>query len=138
MLTDRSKLSINQIIATEKDNVSILIYDEGIGQKHTEFSNAFLSLHNNNKADIHFVQGKYNMGSTGSVVFVYQLIGSLYNGNDRKDNEFEHTLLRRHHQSNDTNVKMTWYEYFKPNKNPFFDMKDADFGLVDNLKFNDW
>lgn len=141
---DRSKLSNKlQIIATgKKDNVSILIYDEGIGQKHTEFSNTFLSLHNNNKADIHFVQGKYNMGSTGSVVFCgekkYQLIGSLYNGNDRKDNEFGYTLVRRHPlNQNDTNVKMTWYEYFKPNKKiPFFDMEDADFGLVDNLKFN--
>ena len=36
------------------------------------------------------------MGSTGSVVFgkKYQLIGSLYNGNDRKDNEFGYTLVR--------------------------------------------
>ena len=70
-----------QIVATgDKDRPNLLIYDNGEGQHPDDFPNTFLSLHANNKVSIHFVQGKYNMGSTGAVVFCgdhrYQLIGS--------------------------------------------------------------
>jgi hypothetical protein len=87
----RRELAENiQIIASgDQKTPSILIYDAGEGQVPKEFENTFLSLHRGNKANIHFVQGKYNMGSTGAVVFCgekkYQLIGSkrdsnLFNG----------------------------------------------------------
>src|SRR3989338_3488566 len=70
-----------QIVATgDKDRPNLLIYDNGEGQHPDDFSRTFLSLQENNKTDIHFVQGKYNFGSPGAVVFCgshrYQLIAS--------------------------------------------------------------
>ena len=70
-----------QVIATgSSDKPDLMIYDNGEGQHPDDFKNTFLSIANNNKTDIAFVQGKYNMGSTGAVVFCeehrYQLIAS--------------------------------------------------------------
>lgn len=48
---------------------TITIVDFGEGQKPTDFPNTFLSLSENNKAAIPFVQGKFNMGSTGCIRF---------------------------------------------------------------------
>ncbi|MBF2755938.1 MAG: hypothetical protein ISN29_11890 [Gammaproteobacteria bacterium AqS3] len=45
------------------------IVDYGEGQNHTNFENTFLSLGEKNKEGIPFVQGRFNMGSTGSIVF---------------------------------------------------------------------
>ena len=39
--------------------------DNGEGQHPSDFENTFLSLSKGNKSDIPFVQGKYNMGSSG-------------------------------------------------------------------------
>ena len=135
----RSKLGDNlQIIATgEKETPSILIYDNGIGQHHSEFKDSFLSLHSNNKADIQFVQGKYNMGSTCSVVFCgdkkYQLIGSIKSDVIKNDNDrdFGFTLVRRHQLKEEDQAKMTWYEFFCPNQQiPYFSGSNFDFGLL--------
>ena len=43
--------------------------DNGEGQHSTDFTNTFLSLSARNKADIPFVQGKYNMGSSGVLAY---------------------------------------------------------------------
>ena len=87
-----------QIIADgPKRNTSLIIYDDGEGQHPEEFENTFLSLLRGNKNEIHFVQGRYNMGGSGAIVFCgkkrYQLIGSK-----RYDNtgEFGFTLIREH------------------------------------------
>ncbi len=45
------------------------IIDFGEGQKPEDFPNSFLSLGEKNKEGIAFVQGKFNMGSTGSLRF---------------------------------------------------------------------
>lgn len=139
--TERRKLAENiQIIATgDKKQPSITIFDMGEGQLPNEFENTFLSLHKNNKASIQFVQGKYNMGSTGAVVFCgekkYQLIASKRNKelNNGIDSEVGFTLVRRHPlsmNSDDGNFKATWYEFFSPNGNiPSFDSKKLDLGL---------
>lgn len=136
----RRELAENiQVIATgDKNQPSIIIYDAGEGQSPDLFSSTFLSLHNNNKTNIHFVQGKYNMGSTGAVVFCgenkYQLIASkkcpnLSNGND----SFGFTLVRRHPLSPDEEFdfgKATWYEYFCPDGEiPHFSIDKLDLGL---------
>lgn len=99
----RRELAENiQILAVgDKAQPSIVIYDNGEGQTPDNFEKTFLSLHSNNKTNIHFVQGKYNMGSTGAVVFCgdnkYQLIGSKrcleLEGSEAK---FGFTLVRRH------------------------------------------
>ena len=95
---------------------SLIIYDDGEGQHPEEFENTFLSLLRGNKNEIHFVQGKYNMGGSGAIVFCgkkrYQLIGSKrYNNMD----EFGFTLIREHplSKAEESTKKNTWYEYLK-------------------------
>lgn len=49
---------------------SVIIYDNGEGQHPEDFETSFLSLLRGNKNDIHFVQGKYNMGEVVQLFFV--------------------------------------------------------------------
>lgn len=143
--TKRRELAENiQIIAVgDKIQPSIVIYDCGEGQEPENFENSFLSLHQNNKTNIHFVQGKYNMGSTGAVVFCgenkYQLIASKKcPGINSKNSKFGFTLVRRHPLTNDEEKefgKATWYEFFcLDNKIPSFEISELDLGLY-NRKF---
>lgn len=46
-----------------------VIVDSGCGQRPENFASTFLSLGEKNKEGIPFVQGKFNMGSTGSLRF---------------------------------------------------------------------
>lgn len=141
----RRELAENiQLIAIgDKTQPSIVIYDNGEGQTPENFENTFLSLLRNNKTKIHFVQGKYNMGSTGAVVFCgdkkYQLIASkrckeLTN----EESLFGFTLVRRHPLTKEEefeNRRATWYEYFCPDeKIPAFGIDEIDLGLF-NRKF---
>lgn len=129
-----------QIIATgDKTSPNIIIYDEGEGQHPDDFDKTFLSLHKRNKADIHFVQGKYNMGSTGAVVFCgkhhrYQLIASKRHDklNSNLNNDFGFTLVRRHplSEEQEEQYRTSWYEYFRPNAQiPRFSINNIDIGL---------
>lgn len=123
-----------QILADgPRRNTSLIIYDDGEGQHPEEFENTFLSLLRGNKNEIHFVQGKYNMGGSGAIVFCgkkrYQLIGSK-----RYDNtgEFGFTLIREHSLSKaEKRVKKnTWYEYLKiDGKIPAFQADRQDLRL---------
>ena len=106
-----------QILADgPKKNTSLIIYDDGEGQQPEEFENTFLSLLRGNKNEIHFVQGKYNMGGSGAIVFCgkkrYQLIGSKCYDNA---GEFGFTLIREHplSKTEEETKKNTWYEYLK-------------------------
>ena len=123
-----------QIIADgPRFNTSLIIYDNGEGQHPEEFENTFLSLLQGNKAEIHFVQGKYNMGGSGAIVFCgkkrYQLIGSKrYN----KTGRFGFTLIREHALSKEEEKtkKNAWYEYLKINGDiPDFHAEQQDLGL---------
>ena len=104
-----------QIIADgPRMETSLIIYDDGEGQAPEDFETTFLSLLRGNKNDIHFVQGKYNMGGAGAVVFCgrrrYQLIASKrFDGSG----ELGFTLVRRHPLTADEEKrkKATWYEY---------------------------
>ncbi len=95
---------------------SLIIYDDGEGQHPEEFEKTFLSLLGGNKTEIHFVQGKYNMGGSGAIVFCgkkrYQLIGSKRYDNTGK---FGFTLIREHPltETEQTVKRNTWYEYLK-------------------------
>ena len=97
-------------------NTSIVIYDDGEGQHPEEFENTFLSLIRDNKREIPFVQGKYNMGGSGAITFCgkkrYQLIASKRY--DRTGN-FGFTLIREHPLSSEEAWKYDepWYEYLK-------------------------
>lgn len=59
-----------QLIATgDLNSPSISIIDKGEGQSPSRMQDTFLSLMKSNKTKIKFVQGAYNMGSTGSLRF---------------------------------------------------------------------
>ncbi len=123
-----------QIIADgPRFETSLLVYDDGEGQHPHDFEDTFLSLLRGNKNEIHFVQGKYNMGGAGAIAFCgrqrYQLIGS------RKWDEsgdFGFTLLRRHPLTEEekSTKRNTWYEYYAPGGCiPSFSIEQLDLGL---------
>ncbi|MYB58068.1 MAG: hypothetical protein F4X51_16885 [Gemmatimonadetes bacterium] len=128
-----------QIIADgPRFNTSLIIYDDGEGQSPEKFEDTFLSLLSGNKNEIHFVQGKYNMGGSGAIVFCgkkrYQLIGSK-----RYDDtgDFGFTLIREHPLSKEEErtKKNTWYEYLKiDGEIPAFQADQQDLGLY-NRRF---
>lgn len=117
-------------------NTSVIIYDNGEGQHPENFDDTFLSLVKGNKNKIMFVQGKYNMGGSGSIVFCgkkgYQLIGSKkYDGTG----DFGFTLVREHpfSKGESEHKKNTWYEYLVVDgKIPSFELK----GELDLKLFN--
>lgn len=123
-----------QILADgPKRKTSLIIYDDGEGQQPEDFEDTFLSLLRGNKNEIHFVQGKYNMGGSGAIVFCgkkrYQLIASKRFDNSGK---VGFTLIREHPLSNveESTKKNTWYEYLKINdKIPSFGSNQLDLGL---------
>ncbi|WP_423907538.1 hypothetical protein [Candidatus Spongiihabitans sp.] len=97
------------------------IVDFGEGQNHGDFEKTFLSLGEKNKDGIPFVQGRFNMGSTGSITFctraeirsgMYKLILSKRNLDD-SDGLWGWTLIRVRspHKGEDLPV----VEYFCPN-----------------------
>lgn len=128
-----------QIIADgPRKHPSLVIYDDGEGQHPEYFEKTFLSLFRDNKNEIHFVQGKYNMGGSGAIIFCgknkYQLIASKrYDGKGK----FGFTLIRRHPLSEveESTKRNTWYEYVKLNGEiPAFDIDTMDLGLY-NRRF---
>ena len=130
---NRQAESIQVLADGPRGKTSLIIYDDGEGQHPEEFENTFLSLLRGNKNEIHFVQGKYNMGGSGAIVFCgkkrYQLIGSK-----RYDNtgEFGFTLIREHplSKAEEGTKKNTWYEYLKiDGKIPAFQADQQDLGL---------
>jgi len=116
-------------------DTSVIVYDNGEGQRPEDFKNTFLSLIRGNKNDIQFVQGKYNMGGAGAIVFCgkkrYQLIASKrFDGGN-----FGFTLVREHKKTKSDQAKETWFEYFIPNgKILSFDIDQLELGL-ENRKF---
>ncbi|MBK8080333.1 MAG: hypothetical protein IPK25_08660 [Saprospiraceae bacterium] len=124
-----------QIIADGPTKESaVIIYDNGEGQHPEKFEDTFLSLMKGNKNEIHFVQGKYNMGGSGAIVFCgkkgYQLIASKrYDGSGK----FGWTLTREHPftKEESSSKKNTWYEYLKLDGNiPSFEIDELDLGLL--------
>ncbi len=115
---------------------SVIIYDNGEGQHPEKFEDTFLSLLRGNKNNVQFVQGKYNMGGSGAIVFCgkkrYQLIASK---KFDKKGDFGYTLIREHPKRESDQAKETWYEYLLiDNKIPSFSIDKLDVGLL-NRKF---
>ena len=94
----------------KNDSLCFTFVDNGEGQHPNKFEDTFLSLSKGNKSNIPFVQGKYNMGSSGVLSYCgkswYKLIISR-----RYDNSgnWGWTLVRRRPESG-----MPVAEYFKP------------------------
>ncbi len=120
----RSSLAENiRVIATGKkppNYPSLTIVDLGEGQPPLAFPKTFLSLDSQNKIRNHFVQGTFNVGSTGVLQFCgsthkYKLIlsrrhPSLRQGDD--DALWGFTLIRR--APPEEGVKLSYFEYFAP------------------------
>lgn len=87
--------------------------DNGEGQHPASFASTFLSFSAKNKSEISFVQGKYNMGSSGVLSFCggqwYKLI--ISRRYDKKG-DWGWTLLRRNTPERGT----PYAEYYAPNK----------------------
>jgi hypothetical protein len=120
-------------------NTSVIIYDNGEGQHPEKFDETFLSLVRGNKNKIMFVQGKYNMGGSGSIIFCgkrgYQLIASKKHDGTGL---FGFTIIREHpfSKGEEEHKKNTWYEYLKINGNiPSFDLKEELDLKLFNRKF---
>ena len=114
---------------------SVIIYDNGEGQHPKDFERTFLSLLSGNKNDIHFVQGKYNMGGSGAIVFCgkkrYQLIASK---RYTKDGDLGFTLVREHPKTESDQAKETWYEYLlMDGKIPSFSISKLNLGLANRM-----
>lgn len=111
--------SIQIILTGDRKTPNVAIFDNGEGQNPDKFPDTFLSIAHGNKNDIPFVQGKYNFGATGAVVFCgdeqrYQMIISRRNSELADgDGNIGYTLVRRHVLSpeEEKKVKLTWYEY---------------------------
>lgn len=110
-------------------NTSVIIYDNGEGQHPEDFERTFLSLVRGNKINIHFVQGKYNMGGSGALVFCgrkrYQLIASKKYDNSGK---LGFTLIRQRKIGSSSDPKrFSYFEYLKINgKIPSIDVIEFD------------
>lgn len=138
--TERNRIAQNiQIILTgDRKTPNVAIYDNGEGQNPSNFESTFLSIARGNKNDVPFVQGKYNMGSTGALVFCgdkhrYQLIISRRNSDlNDSDGLIGFTLVRRHilTPEEESKYKLTWYEYLViAGEIPSINEKHLDLGL---------
>lgn len=142
--TERNKIAqdIQIILTGDRKTPNVAIYDNGEGQNPSNFENTFLSIARGNKNGVPFVQGKYNMGSTGSLVFCgdrhrYQMIISRRNSklND-SDGLIGFTLVRRHilTPEEESKYKLTWYEYLViDGKIPYINEPNLNLGLNKTL-----
>ncbi len=99
-----------------EESLCFTFVDNGEGQHPNDFEETFLSLSKGNKSDIPFVQGKYNMGSSGVLTYCglrwYKLIVSRrYDGSG----DWGWTLVRCRPGGG-----MPVAEYFKPGTIPSF------------------
>ncbi|MYF76890.1 MAG: hypothetical protein F4174_06075, partial [Acidobacteria bacterium] len=97
---------------------TITIADQGEGQDPRDFPTTFLSLAAKNKFRIPFVQGKFNMGSTGAVPFCgrqhnYQLILSRRRHMDlAHEHPWGFTVVRR--RSPEDNERLSEFQFLIP------------------------
>ena len=101
---------------TQSESLCFTFIDNGEGQRPNDFRGTFLSLSTGSKSDISFVQGKYNMGSSGVLNYCgrrwYKLIVS------RRFDEsgpWGWTLVRRRPSSGKPVA-----EFFSINETPLF------------------
>lgn len=68
---ERTRLAENlgAVSTGSKKYPNYIFFDKGLGQSPSQFQNTFLSLNDSNKAKVHFVQGKFGMGSMGVLAF---------------------------------------------------------------------
>lgn len=97
----------------------LTVADQGEGQEPDSFPRTFMSIGQNNKLRIPFVQGKFNMGGTGAFQFSkLQLVVSRRNpaflntGSSARDRQWGFTIVRRERPSE--GAKSSVYRYLAP------------------------
>lgn len=121
----RSEIAQNIMVVTtgKKSNPCFSIIDKGEGQTPKKMPDTFLSINRANRLRIPFVQGKYNMGGTGSLLFCgkknLQLIVSRrdpdivrHEGNDGTSVYWGFTVIRRENPVG--GMKSSIYKYLAP------------------------
>ena len=109
-----------------RQNPSFTIVDNGEGQTPDSMPDTLLSLDKQNKVDVHFVQGKFNMGGTGTLRFCgrnnLQLVISRRNPNVKSDDasagssdQWGFTVVRRENPTDSKRVST--YTYLAPESN---------------------
>ena len=104
-------------------NPSFTVVDAGEGQTPESMPETLLSIDKQNKVDVHFVQGKFNMGGTGSLRFCgrnnLQLVISRRNpsiasmhSNDDSSEQWGFTIVRRENPT--ATKKISTYTYLAP------------------------
>lgn len=113
---DRITISVSR--GSGRQN-TVSVADAGEGQAPSDFPDTLCSLHRSNKDSISFVQGRFNMGSTGALRFCgperLQLIVSRRNPKYAKDpgpGAWGFTIVRR--RSAGAGEKNSFYEYLAP------------------------
>ena len=117
----------------QTESLCFTFADNGEGQHPQNFEDTFLSLSKGNKTDIPFVQGKYNMGSSGVLTYCgrswYKLIISRRHD---ASGEWGWTLVRRR-----PGVGAPIAEYFKMNRIPSFSASVMHPMQLSNRKVDD-
>lgn len=115
-----------RIVATgSKRNPSYAIIDKGEGQSPNKIPKTFLSLTASNKIRIPFVQGKFNMGGTGALLFCgenhLQFILTKrcpqiteFEAADDTSKLWGFTIVRKEEPMD--NMKSSTYKYLAPNE----------------------
>ena len=109
-----------------KSNPSFTVVDAGEGQTPESMPETLLSLDKQNKVDVHFVQGKFNMGGTGALRFCgrdnLQLVITRRNPNIKTDspdnpaaNQWSFTIVRRENPT--ASKRLSTYTYLAPESN---------------------
>ncbi len=121
----RSEIARNILLVATgtKSNPSYAIIDKGEGQTPKKMPETFLSLTRSNKLRIPFVQGKFNMGATGTLQFCSKpnlhLIISKRNPqiagfeNDETADLWGFTIIRR--EDPEKGMKSSAFKYLAPN-----------------------
>lgn len=128
---------INLVVTGEKSDPCYLIIDAGEGQHPSAFPTTFLGLREDNKINIHFVQGKFHSGGTGVLQFCgtrnYQLIVSRRNPNaplngiEGPKDLWGFTIVRRVRPAPNSNERVSRYMYLAPGGNvPSFSAPSID------------
>jgi hypothetical protein len=120
--TELAERNISIIVTGQKPdegNPCVIVVDTGEGQRPEDFKETLVSLLKSNKCSVPFVQGKFNMGSTGSLPYCsanknYQLIASRRNAtiSGAKNSKWGFTVVRKRPPLK--NEKNERYEYLAP------------------------
>lgn len=133
------ELSYNIMIIADGDakRPNITIVDRGEGQHPDDFDTTLLSTRRGNKSKIKFVQGKYNMGGTGTLPFCgkkgYQLILSRKSTDLVEKSEWGFTLVREKPDVPES-FKTTWYEYFTDKDHKIFRISSKTLKILPDEK----